>query len=330
MRSTVIVGIDPSLTGTAICVLDREEGKLLHNETFKTKLRGIERLIYIRDSLKTILISYINSISGVFIEGYGFGCRGAAIFDLGELGGVLRTMLYEGGFLYYNVPPTVLKMFVTGKGNSHKNVMLEQTFRRWNLGSEILTDDDQVDAYGLCQYGDSYLRWRAGETKFTRKENGFFFEIKWAYCKMQVVETEIIVLGYGLPDVERECFYSVCTNTTPGTYIFTYMDNVCDVLSLTEAWNKLIGKSQCAFICLLNSDTWVCPGWLSLLLEPLRRSKQLGFTGPSTNNCHSPQKQIATYEEACKHKGEIAIMKDPISGFCLVFNRDIWVKTWWI
>jgi GT2 family glycosyltransferase len=49
-----------------------------------------------------------------------------------------------------------------------------------------------------------------------------------------------------------------------------------------------------------------------------------GFVGPSTNNCHSPQKKISSPEAARKYKNKAVQMKDPISGFCLLFRKSLW------
>lgn len=138
------------------------------------------------------------------------------------------------------------------------------------------------------------------------------------------MKTDIIVLGYKIPEVEERCFSSVVRNTDPGTYCFTFVDNFQSGMTLTSAWNQLISRSKCEFICLLNSDTEVYPRWLDLMLEAFNRNKWIGFVGPSTNQCHSPQKTIPSYTEALKNAGNVEIMKDPISGFCVVFRRSLW------
>jgi len=135
----------------------------------------------------------------------------------------------------------------------------------------------------------------------------------------------IIVVGYKVPKIEHACVGSIIKNTNY-PYLLTFFDNYGSGLSLTEVWNFLIDKSPLKYVCLLNSDTIVYPGWLKKLIDPLGSDKKIAFVGPSTNNCHSPQKRIATYEEATKYEGKIEIMKDPISGFCLVFRKALWTE----
>jgi len=137
------------------------------------------------------------------------------------------------------------------------------------------------------------------------------------------MKTQIIVVGYGLPEMESQCLKSVLNHTSV-PFTLTYTDNKKNKLTLTQVWNKLIRKSEADYICLLNSDTQVTSGWLELMLEAFDKFKDCGFVGPSTNNCHSPQKKIPTPEEAKKRSGKYKKMTDPISGFCLVFERQLW------
>ena len=136
----------------------------------------------------------------------------------------------------------------------------------------------------------------------------------------------IIILGYKLPKLEEKCIKSIIRNTKQ-PYLLTFIDNHSTGKSLTEMWNMLVLTTPkwCKYICLLNNDTEVSPLWLSKMVDTLEKDPMYGFCGPSTNSCHSPQKNIPTYEQAQEHKDEYEIMKDPISGFCLVFKKKIWL-----
>jgi crossover junction endodeoxyribonuclease RuvC len=169
----IIVGIDPSLTGTAICALDSASLSILRICTFYVtdKMFGVARLNFLMKALSKNL----NTISAfgkpeIFIEGYAFGARGQSIFNLGELGGIYRLLLAKQWGGYYEVPPMSLKKFITGKGNSNKQVMLEKTFRKYGIGSEILQDDNQVDAFGLAHFGLSFLKFKGGNRDLIQYE----------------------------------------------------------------------------------------------------------------------------------------------------------------
>ena len=68
-----------------------------------------------------------------------------------------KLKLKQNGFRYETIPPTVIKKFATGKGNSNKEAMLEA----WNAEPdtfELVQENgnpatDIVDSYFLCKYG---------------------------------------------------------------------------------------------------------------------------------------------------------------------------------
>jgi hypothetical protein len=111
------------------------------------------------DSLADAFVGHVESGDFVLIEGYAFGAKGQ-VFNIGECGGVLKHKLWSMGVEFDVVPPTVLKKFATGKGNSDKKAMndafvLETGFdvraalgmsdKQWNPSSDV------VDAYYLCR-----------------------------------------------------------------------------------------------------------------------------------------------------------------------------------
>jgi crossover junction endodeoxyribonuclease RuvC len=166
----IIMGIDPSLTGTAVCALDSDSENIIDLVTFKVPkdTAGIARLNWLSKALNSKLKAH--SPSEIFIEGYSFMSKGRSVFNLGELGGIFRLVLARKWGGYYEIPPTSLKKFITGKGNAKKQILLEQTYRKWGLGSETLKDDNQVDAFGLAKFGVAFLKWDQGNNNFAKYE----------------------------------------------------------------------------------------------------------------------------------------------------------------
>ncbi len=150
---------------------------------------------------------------------------------------------------------------------------------------------------------------------------------------MNTNTVNIIIIGYNLPKMERECLKAIHANTKH-PYLLTYFDNYQSGMSLTQAWNVLTLCSPCDYICLLNNDTEVQPNWLSLMMDSLGKEyldaqnikRKIGFVGPSTNQCHSVQKTIPTFEQAQQHAGEVAITTQPISGFCVLFKKNTFMQ----
>ena len=92
----IIVGIDPSLTSTGVCIMN-EQGEMLETCAINSKFEGAKRLHDIKTQLIEKCSHNHNAIDKkikVFIEGYSYGsANGREI--LGELGGMIRLMLYR-------------------------------------------------------------------------------------------------------------------------------------------------------------------------------------------------------------------------------------------
>jgi Holliday junction resolvasome RuvABC endonuclease subunit len=147
---TLVVGLDPSYSCTALVAVDARTGfpqRRLRLPTEKKKFcSDAARLVAVRDAVLAFLRD-CGEVALVAIEGYSFGSRNNRE-KLGELGGVLRVAVWEAGVPYAVVPIPTLKSFVCGKGNVEKSMMLREVFRKWQYEAE---DDNDADAFGLAQ-----------------------------------------------------------------------------------------------------------------------------------------------------------------------------------
>jgi Holliday junction resolvasome RuvABC endonuclease subunit len=174
----IAVGIDYSLTSPCVCVSrdktfsnsffyflnDRKsvQGKF-HNilgDQHEEYLTDQERYENIASWVLTILADFKKEDIVILIEDYSFGSKGR-VFNLAENCGILKYMLYKGGYSFFTVPPTVIKKFATGKGNATKEKMydafLSETFidlhniisPTTKLGSPTT---DIVDAWYIAKY----------------------------------------------------------------------------------------------------------------------------------------------------------------------------------
>jgi Holliday junction resolvasome RuvABC endonuclease subunit len=84
----------------------------------------------------------------VALEGFAFGARGRAVFDIGGIGWVIRVAIHEAGIRYVEIPPAVLKRYATGRGNADKQAMQMAAVKRLGYASDK-PDDNEVDALWL-------------------------------------------------------------------------------------------------------------------------------------------------------------------------------------
>jgi GT2 family glycosyltransferase len=134
------------------------------------------------------------------------------------------------------------------------------------------------------------------------------------------MKCEIIIIRYGLPELEQECIDSVIAHTSDVEYSLTVHDNYEADEGLSKVWNELIRDSDAEYICLLNNDTRVENKWLSKMLECFEEDPKLGALGPMTNSSTGPQGN-RKYRTAAKR---LIKARYPLVGFCLVFPRKVW------
>jgi Holliday junction resolvasome RuvABC endonuclease subunit len=143
------IGIDPSLTGFAVCAYTDDDNWLVHVLTPAS--RGPERL----DEITTHLVRFVmmnaraSDTSSMAIEGTVRNSPSASV--LGELMGAVKLEVFRnfGVLPMLNVPPMSLKKYVSGSGKAvTKSQMLLAVFKKYNAE---FTDDNAADAFGLAR-----------------------------------------------------------------------------------------------------------------------------------------------------------------------------------
>ena len=154
----LFLGIDQSLTSTGVALIGNA-GAPLELLCIKPKaLRGVQRLAYIRDGLRDLLKG--KEITQAAREGYSYGSVGTGrVFELGEIGGVLDLMLHDLRIPSIAIPPTSLKLAITGSGAASKDKVRQSVFKRFGWD---IDQDDKCDAYSLAQVAMLYTtkKWR--------------------------------------------------------------------------------------------------------------------------------------------------------------------------
>ena len=138
-------GLDFAFANNGVIVLD-ENAKIIRQEIIKTTNKQTDeaRLIHLRDYVS----SAVKDEDIVYIEGLSYGSIGLAKAQMSAVHYVTRLLLKERGIQYKVIEPTVLKKFITGKGQCKKDLILLKVFKRWKVEFEI---SDLADAYGLAR-----------------------------------------------------------------------------------------------------------------------------------------------------------------------------------
>lgn len=152
-NTPVYIGIDQSLTGFAMSVINSKNPQEHFTWVYKSPYFGVERLADIRTFIEDhfdYCDSRGNEILDIAMEGTVLASQAALV--LGELSATVRLTIFD----YFEdekrfplkVPPMTLKKYAAGKGNAKKQEMLLQIYKRW--GVEFL-DDNAADAYALAR-----------------------------------------------------------------------------------------------------------------------------------------------------------------------------------
>lgn len=151
---------------------------------------------------------------------------------------------------------------------------------------------------------------------------------------MKKPKVGIIVVKYNQPNFEATTIERVALCTQYPNYSLTAYQNERGV-ALSKCWNKLIEQSDADFICLLNSDTAVTPGWLSNLMHVFDEVPNVGAVVPSSNLVFMSQIEVpfprettdfSVIEEFARKNSEDGrcIQLPTLSAMCVVFPKALW------
>lgn len=114
-------------------------------------------LIDVVDKIWEVIKKNITSKDNVTIamEGisYGSSIRTKSIYDLAGLNYLIRLYIIKNGHINLCIcPPSEIKKFASGKGNSQKDILVEAFLILFPNLSELKKVDDIADAYFMCEY----------------------------------------------------------------------------------------------------------------------------------------------------------------------------------
>jgi len=179
-KQKTIIGVDYSLTSPAICIT--EDFKFENSQFFfltnkkkyigpmsknifgfehKEYITPIHRFSQISDWVLDTIKETFHSPQQVFIEGYSFGSKGQAVFQIAENCGILKYRLQELKIDYETIVPSVVKKGATGKGNADKDLMYESFSKETNTNLKKIFDvekignpvSDIVDSFYIAKVG---------------------------------------------------------------------------------------------------------------------------------------------------------------------------------
>jgi crossover junction endodeoxyribonuclease RuvC len=146
------LGLDQSLSCSGWVALTAEGVRECGTVTPQKGLLGAERLEWIYQRVQYIIECSEPSV--IVLEGYSMGLSGGMVFQLGELGGVLRLLFHRASIPLLVIPPSSLKKFASNSGKAQKDEVRLGVYKQWGFEHH---SNDVVDAYALARIGLAYL-----------------------------------------------------------------------------------------------------------------------------------------------------------------------------
>ena len=103
--------------------------------------------------VKRAVASVASEVSFAALEGYSYDSVGR-VFELGEIGGVIKVLFHENNIEYVVVPPALLKKFATGNSSASKEDMVDAA----KTHGCVPADDNQADAFFLARIARAYVQ----------------------------------------------------------------------------------------------------------------------------------------------------------------------------
>lgn len=138
------VGIDPS-TKTGLVVLEDELNEPIVDIEITSKVKEDPQRFM---DLARQIVTHIIANDVICIEGFSYGSKGKGVSTQYGIGWAIREELIRNGYTYYDVSPSSVKKFATGKGNAKKDAMVLPIYKKWGFTH---TSDNVRDAYCMAQ-----------------------------------------------------------------------------------------------------------------------------------------------------------------------------------
>lgn len=140
----ILLGIDASLRATGVARVDLSTGHTVV-KTIKTEnLRGYRRLTVIQDAIAELA----RGVTHAGIEGFSYNSKSATTEWIYANGHGIRHVLFRRRIPFAVVPPTSLKMYVTGNGNADKIDVVREM--RATFPQVRISTDDEADALAVA------------------------------------------------------------------------------------------------------------------------------------------------------------------------------------
>jgi Holliday junction resolvasome RuvABC endonuclease subunit len=214
----IICGIDASTNSTGVVkltldddlnIVEKDYLGFVQTEKYKTekirfhhKENAFKNLPEKWNFMTSNIISFISAADYIAQESYSYASKGAAIFEIAEMSGILKQKIWDFGIKHRLYEPTTIKMFATDNGHANKIEMysvymdLKNSFDLSQFPVPVKKDgvsptSDIVDAHWIALLLLLELKIRRGIIQVkdlpTKKQRSIFLKPKKIKKKKELV-----------------------------------------------------------------------------------------------------------------------------------------------
>ena len=162
-----LLSLDVSICHTGWALYDRGDGIFTYGviEPPKDMTEFLPRMDFVRTQVLALMpgakFEWLETVF-VTLEGLAFSANGNVALQLAGVGYFVRHAFWRLGIKFKDITPNQGKKFLTGKGQSEKNVILKEVYKKYGID----TDDDNIaDAINFNMIGRTMLGWRECDNK---------------------------------------------------------------------------------------------------------------------------------------------------------------------
>jgi Holliday junction resolvasome RuvABC endonuclease subunit len=172
-----IIGIDPGRANTGIAMYNTQSKSIVMAETIELPIPmmrkmfryspAVARLSILSSQIREILNNSITSVPIAFIEDYAYGATGTTKEDLltmdrdvlgvAESYGAIMSVIGSKNIPTVFVPPSQLKLFISGDGRCEKTEIIKIMSSTYDLTNVNANTDHAYDAIALCHLGRYFV-----------------------------------------------------------------------------------------------------------------------------------------------------------------------------
>lgn len=154
------LGLDLSFTGTGLYLISDDKTvnieRYITTDTKDNWTDDISRIVFIADQIFDIIKDY--DIKLVAIESYFTGVGNSQVgLRLASLGTLVRYLLTQKGYSYFDVSPTQNKKFITGSGTSQKDQIQMYVLKKYNV---MTKNNNTADAFGFANIAMAFHQFK--------------------------------------------------------------------------------------------------------------------------------------------------------------------------